>query len=153
MAEPLDLEAINKLTSRIIGAAMEVHTELGPGLYESVYHSCLMVELRRAGMAYETEVPVPVVYKGELVTTEGYKIDLMVDGVVVVELKSVAVIKPVHKKQLLTYLRLMKKPVGLLINFNVAHLKDGIHRVIDFEWLERQRQRQSNSAEGGESPC
>ena len=149
MAGPPDLEAINQLTSRIIGAAMEVHTELGPGLYESVYHRCLMVELRRAGMTFETEVPVPVVYKGELITTEGYKIDLMVDGVAVVELKSVAAIKPVHKKQLLTYLRLMKKPVGLLINFNVARLRDGIHRVIDFEWLERQSKRQSNSADRG----
>ena len=135
MDEAEFLERLNGLTSRIIGAAIAVHSELGPGLFESAYQKCMRAELPRAGLAFQAEMPVAVVYKGELVDEEGYRIDLMVEDTVVVELKSVETIKPLHKKQLLTYVRLAKKPVGLLINFNVQLLKDGIHRIIDTDWL------------------
>jgi GxxExxY protein len=131
-AEKAELpEHINVLTSRIIEAAMEVHTELGPGLYERVYRRPLARELDRRGIPWEAELPVPVVYKGELVDDEGYRLDYLVDDTVVVELKSVESVTATHKKQLLTYLRLKRKAVGLLINFNVEHLRNGIFRIID----------------------
>jgi GxxExxY protein len=124
-------EAINELTGRIIKADMEVHTELGPGLYEKPYKKSLAREFARMGIRAEREVPVPVVYKGELVDEEGYKLDFLVEDTVVFEGKSVETIMPVHKKQVLTYLRLTRKPLGLLVNFNVEHLRDGIYRIID----------------------
>ena len=124
-------EEINALTSLIIKAAMEVHTELGPGLYERVYRKALARELTLMGVQVAVEVPVPVVYKGELIDEEGYRLDCLVNDTVILELKSVAAIRPVHKKQVLTYLRLKQKPVGLLINFNVERLRDGIFRIID----------------------
>jgi GxxExxY protein len=124
-------EELNTLTSQIIKAAMEVHTELGPGLYEKVYRKCMARELSRLGVPFDMELPVAVVYKGEPIDEEGYKIDLLVDGQVVVELKSVETVTGTHKKQVLTCLRLKQKAIGLLINFNVEHLRDGIFRTID----------------------
>jgi GxxExxY protein len=121
----------NQLSSKIIGAAITVHKELGPGLLESVYHSCLLIELRSLALGVMSEVPVPIEYRGQRITKEGFAIDLLVEDTIVVELKSVAELHPVHEKQLLTYLRLAKKPLGLLINFNVPVLKDGIRRVIN----------------------
>ena len=122
---------INHLTADIIKAAITVHKELGPGLFESVYQRCMIIELRHMGHTVESELPVPVVYRGEQIEGEAFRIDLLVDDEVVIELKSVEQIRPVHQKQLLTYLRLTKKQVGLLINFNEPLLKDGITRIVN----------------------
>lgn len=127
----VNMDEINALTSKIIGAAIAVHTELGPGIYESVYESCMAIELRRQGLTVDVQVPVPVYYKGEKVADEGFRMDLLVQGTVVVELKSIEEVKRVHKKQVLTYLRLARKPLGLLINFSVDRLSDGVYRIID----------------------
>ncbi len=121
----------NELSSKIIGAAITVHKELGPGLLESVYHSCLLIELRSLALNVKSEVPVPIEYRGQTITKEGFVMDLLVEDTIIVELKSAEELHPVHEKQLLTYLRLAKKPLGLLINFNVPTLKDGIRRVIN----------------------
>jgi GxxExxY protein len=121
----------NELSSKIIGAAITVHRELGPGLLESVYHSCLLIELRSLALSVQSEIPVPIEYRGQTITKEGFVMDLLVENTIIVELKSLEELHPVHEKQLLTYLRLAKKPLGLLINFNVPTLKDGIRRVIN----------------------
>jgi len=120
---------INGLTEIIIGAAITVHKELGPGLLESVYQKCLFVELETRKIPVQKEVPLPVMYRGCKISDDGFRLDLLVNDLVVVELKSVEKIQAVHAKQLLTYLRLANKPLGLLINFNVPVLKDGIIRI------------------------
>ena len=120
---------VNELTYEIIGAAIEVHRALGPGLLESAYQACLCRELLLRGIDFQTELPLPVEYKGVRLDC-GYRIDILVAGLVVVELKTVEALAPVHDAQLLTYLRLGGWRVGLLINFNVAILKHGIHRRI-----------------------
>jgi GxxExxY protein len=122
---------LNELSSKIIGAAIAVHKELGPGLLESVYQACMILELRNRGLNAQEEVPVPVFYKGEIVKEEGFRIDILVEDEIIVELKSVEKIQPVFHKKLLTYLRLSNKKLGLLINFNEVLLKDGISRVIN----------------------
>jgi GxxExxY protein len=122
---------LNTLSSQIIGAAISVHKELGPGLLESVYQSCMVIELEHMAMKVQSELPLPVVYRGRRVNEDGFRVDLLVEDTVVVELKSVESIKDVHKKQLLTYLRLANKPLGLLINFNESLLKQGITRIIN----------------------
>ena len=127
----MDLEELNKLTKKIIGIAIEVHRELGPGLLESVYQRCLAIALREAGLKVEEEKPVPICFRGQQITDNGYRLDLLVEDTVVLELKSVAVLVDVNMKQLLTYLRLMRKPVGLLMNFNEVVLKNGIKRIIN----------------------
>jgi len=108
-----------------------VHTELGPGLLESTYQAGLAQELMDRGMRVELQVPLPVVYKGQKVTDVGYRIDLLVEGEVVLELKAIEALAPVHKAQLLSYLCHSGRRVGLPINFNVERLKDGIARVIN----------------------
>ena len=108
---------------------MEVHNQLGPGLLESAYEECLTYELRHAGLTAETQIPVPLIYKNIQLDC-GYRIDILVDDTVIVELKSVDAILPVHEAQILTYLKLAHKEIGLLINFNVKHLKDGIKRFV-----------------------
>lgn len=118
----------NEISGQIVDAALEVHRTLGPGLLESVYQAALTHELRQRGLHIETELPLPVVYKG-LHFELGFRLDMLVQNLVVVELKSVESISPVHSKQLLTYLRLADKRLGLLINFNVLLLKDGIKRI------------------------
>ncbi len=115
----------------IIRAAINVHKELGPGLLESVYQKCLVIELNLMGLEVEAEVPLPVNYKGQKVDDQGFRIDVLVENRVVVELKSVEKIQRVHPKQLLTYLKLANKELGLLINFNVVLLKDGIKRIVN----------------------
>jgi GxxExxY protein len=130
---------LNELSSMIIKAAINVHKELGPGLLERVYQKCLVIELKLMGLEVESEVPLPVNYKGQKVDDEGFRIDVLVENRVIVELKSVEKVRPVHPKQLLTYLKLANKELGLLINFNVVLLKDGIKRVINApEGLEKQ---------------
>ena len=119
----------NELTKGIIGAAIEVHRTLGPGLLEGVYEDCLVMELNFRGICFERQKRVPVQYKGHEVAAD-LKIDLLVDGRIVVELKAVETILPVHGAQLLTYLRLTGKALGLLINFNVPLLRQGVRRIV-----------------------
>lgn len=122
---------INQITGEIIGAAIEVHRILGPGLLESVYQSCMETELLSREVAFAAQVPVTVTYKDHLVASDGFRLDLLVRDCVVVELKSVEEVRDVHKKQLLTYLKLTRNQVGLLINFNVSTLREGITRVVN----------------------
>jgi GxxExxY protein len=118
-----------ELTHAIIGAAIEVHRVLGPGLLESAYEECLVQELTLRGIPFQQQKPVPVVYKGMKLDC-GYRVDLLVDGRVVVELKAVEALAPIHDAILLTYLRLSGCKIGLLINFHCAALKDGIRRLV-----------------------
>ncbi|MBQ5912465.1 MAG: GxxExxY protein [Bacteroidaceae bacterium] len=118
------------ITYDIIGCAYEVHKVLGPGLLESVYHKALMQELTLKGFKVTSEVPVNIMYKGVCIG-EDLKADIIVDDTVIIELKSVENVQPVHYKQLLTYLRLLDKTIGLLINFNTVYLKEGIHRIVN----------------------
>jgi len=123
-------DSANKITSEIIGAAIEVHKVLGPGLLESAYEECLCHELGIRGVAFKRQVPLPMEYKGIKLDC-GYRLDLVVEDRVIVELKSVNKIDPIHKAQLLTYLRLKRARLGLIINFNVAVLKDGVRRIVN----------------------
>lgn len=121
---------INKITEGIIGAAMKVHSALGPGLLEKAYTACLAYELRKAGFDVQVEVELPVVYESVRIDL-GYRADLIVNDLVIVELKCVDRIIPVHEAQIISYLRLSGKSVGLLINFHVRHLRDGIKRFVE----------------------
>jgi len=121
---------MNRLTWQINKCAFKVHNALGPGLLESVYGVCMVHELREAGFRVEREVAVPIVY-GNVKLECGYRLDVLVEGTVVLELKALEKILPVHGAQLLTYLKLTGKPIGLLLNFNVPHMKDGIVRKIN----------------------
>jgi GxxExxY protein len=121
---------LNEITGAIVGAAMKVHTEIGPGVLESVYRKCLQHELQKCGLAVQSEVKLPVRYDG-LLLESGYRLDLLVQNQIVIELKCVDALLPIHKAQLLTYLRLADKPLGLLLNFNVVHMRNGIQRVIN----------------------
>lgn len=120
---------VNELTFEVIGAAMEVHRSLGPGLLESSYRECLCRELLLRRVKFRRERGVPLEYKG-VILDHGYRVDILVEDLVVLELKAVEALTPVHEAQLLTYLRLGGWSVGLLINFNVVVLKDGIRRRI-----------------------
>ena len=122
---------LNHLSSQIIKAAINVHTAIGPGLLESIYLQALAIELKEMGVKLRTEVPLAVYYRGRLLGGDGFRLDMLVDETIVVELKSVEEMKSVFQKQLLTYLRLAQKPLGLLINFNEPLLKDGITRIIN----------------------
>jgi GxxExxY protein len=120
----------NEITEKIIGAAIEIHRHLGPGLLESAYEECLCYEMSQAGLRFQRQLVSPLRYKGVLLET-GYRIDLLVEDSVIVEVKSVEALVPVFSAQLLTYLKLAGKRVGLLINFNVPMLKDGVKRVVN----------------------
>src|SRR5580692_1054056 len=117
------------LTEKIIGFAIEVHRQLGPGLLESAYEECLCYELREAGMAFQRQVPLPVIYKAVRLDC-GYRIDVVVEDSVILELKTVERLIPIHEAQLLTYLRLSGLRTGLLLNFNSPVLRDGIRRMV-----------------------
>ncbi|MCC6928090.1 MAG: GxxExxY protein [Gemmatimonadaceae bacterium] len=119
-----------KETRPVIEAAMKVHSILGPGLLEATYLACLEHELRRRGLSARSQVPIPVRYDGMLLDI-GYRVDLLVEESIVVEVKSVAKLIPIHEAQLLTYLRLSRYRIGLLINFHTAHLRDGIRRMVN----------------------
>ncbi|QQS36694.1 MAG: GxxExxY protein [Ignavibacteriales bacterium] len=123
------MEEFNELTQKIIGCALEVHKSLGPGLLESAYEECLCYELDKSKLFYERQKAVPVVYK-EIKLECGYRLDLLIENKVVVELKSIDLIAPVHTAQILTYMRFAEKKIGLLINFNVTKLKDGLKRYV-----------------------
>ena len=119
---------INKLTETIIGCAIEVHRTIGPGLLESAYEECLCYELAQAGLRFERQVPLPVSYK-EVKLDCGYKMDVVVEDFVIIEIKAVERVIPVHEAQLLSYLKLYDKRIGLLLNFHVPRLRDGIKRI------------------------
>jgi len=123
-------EALNTLTETIIGAAMTVHSELGPGLLESAYEACRAIELEQRGLRVQRQKALPPRYRGTKLEF-GYRPDLLVDEKVIVEVKAVEALVPVHASQFLSYLRLSDCPVGLLLNFNVLRLKDGIQRVVN----------------------
>ena len=123
-------EHLNEITEQIIGAALAVHRALGPGLLESAYEACLVHELAERGLTVERQKTLPVVYRGVHVDC-GYRIDLLVEELVVVELKAVTKLDPIHEAQLLSYLKLSGCHVGLLINFNVQMLKQGIRRMVN----------------------
>ena len=123
-------ERLNRLTEAIIGAAIQVHRVLGPGLLESAYEACLVYEIRKRGLSVERQIPLPLIYE-EVKLECGYRLDLLVERSVVVEIKSVEAISPIHEAQTLSYLRLSGCKLALLINFNVATLKDGIRRFIN----------------------
>jgi len=131
------------LTHAIIGAAIEIHRKLGPGLLEAVYEECLAKEFSLLNIAYERQKPVPLVYK-DLKLECGYRLDFLVAGRVVVEIKSIDAIAPIHDSVMLTYLRLSETPIGLLINFNVPILKDGIRRYV---WRYEEQPEEKDNAE------
>ena len=124
------MEAEGRLTHQVIGAAMEVHTHLGPGLLESAYEECLCHELNALKFPYERQIALPVTYKGVSLDC-GYRMDVVVAGSLLLELKSVETLLPIHEAQLLTYLRLSGMRLGLLVNFNVPLLKTGIKRMVN----------------------
>ncbi len=119
----------NEITGQIIDAAMCVHTALGPGLLESAYESCLAFELSDRGLSVQRQVELPVIYRGHRVSA-GFRIDLVVEDVVVVEIKAVEQLLPVHEAQLLTYLKLSGRRIGLILNFHVSSMKNGIKRMV-----------------------
>ena len=120
---------INKITEQIIGSAIEVYKLLGPGLLESAYESCLCYELAKRNLQFDQQVPLPVKYKGVNLDC-GYRIDIIVEKAVLVEIKSVATLEAIHKAQVITYLKLGNWKIGLLINFNVIRLTDGLQRIV-----------------------
>jgi GxxExxY protein len=121
---------LNDISGEVVDSAIKVHSALGPGLLESAYEACLAHELRKRGFMVNQQVPLPIIY--EQVTLEvGYRIDLIVEDALLVELKTVSRVQPIHQAQLLSYLKLSKKRLGLLINFHVIHLKDGIERMVN----------------------
>ena len=121
---------INELSSKIIGAAIEVHKALGPGLLESAYEECLCHEFGLRGLSNERQKPLPVIYKG-IELDCGYRLDIVVENTIILELKSCEKIEPIHKAQLLTYLKLSGLKLGLILNFNVALMRDGIVRIVN----------------------
>lgn len=126
----MHLEEVNKITGKILECAYKVHTELGPGLLESAYEECLAYELVKSGLKAEKQKPLPLIYE-EVKLEIGYRIDILVEKQVVIEIKSVEKLNDVHTAQTLTYLKLSECKVGLLINFNVKSLKQGIKRLIN----------------------
>lgn len=124
-----DLKELNKISYDVIGAVFKVHSELGPGLLESTYEVCLEYQLRENGLLVERQVALPVIYNNVKLEA-GYRIDLLVENSLILELKSITAIAPVHKAQVMTYLKLSNRKLGLLLNFNVADMKSGISRII-----------------------
>jgi len=120
---------VNEITEKIIGAAIAVHKELGPGLLESAYEACLVYELVQSGLKVESQKPLPVSYRSVHIDC-GYRIDLLVEDEVILELKSIEKLEPIHEAQILSYLKLSGYKIGLLINFNVSLLKNGIRRFV-----------------------
>lgn len=130
VAERREGKSLNELSYFVIRCALKVHTELGPGLLESAYEACLAHELRKNSLKIETQVALPVVYDGIKIDL-GYRLDLVVEDQLVIEIKAIENVLPVHKAHLLSYLRLSKRKLGLLINFHVTHLREGISRIVN----------------------
>ena len=124
-------DELNSLARRTLDAAFHVHSTIGPGLLESAYTACLVYELRKAGLSIATEVPVPIVYDGVKLTDVGYRIDILVENDLVIEVKSMETIAPVHLSQLISYLKLSDRRLGLLLNFNVESFRHGIYRRVN----------------------
>lgn len=122
-------ENLIELGETIIGAALKVHTALGPGMLESVYEACLAHELAHSGLSVKTQVPVPIVYGG-VQMDPAFRLDILVENRIALELKAVEKLLPIHKAQLISYLRLGNFPLGYLLNFNVVHMREGIKRVV-----------------------
>lgn len=120
----------NEISSQVIGAGIEVHKHLGPGLFESSYEACLLFELRKSGLNVKSQVPLPISYKGFLLEA-GYRIDILVEEKVIVEIKAVDQLADIHTAQILTYLKLTNLKLGLLINFNSVKLVNGLKRVVN----------------------
>ena len=124
------MKDINAISAEIVDAAMKVHSALGPGLLESAYLACLAHELRSRGLAVRLQVPLPILYEAVRIRV-GYRVDMLVENVVIVELKVARKLHPIHEAQLLSYLKLAERKLGLLINFHVVHLRDGIKRMVN----------------------
>ncbi len=122
-------QCLEEIGRQVVDSAFRVHNELGPGLLESVYETCMLRELSKRGVSVRRQVPVPIVYDGEILDA-ALKLDLLVGGAIVVEIKAVEKIIPIHQAQLLTYLRLSQNRIGFLINFNVRLIRDGIRRLV-----------------------
>jgi GxxExxY protein len=125
-----EIDRLDQISRRIIGAAIAVHRHLGPGLLESAYQSCLAFELKQLGLRFEEQKPLPVTYK-EVRLDCGYRLDLVVEDEIIVEIKAAEALLPIHQAQLLSYLRIAHKRVGLLINFHVPVLKNGLKRIVN----------------------
>lgn len=123
----------NAITQRIIGAAIEVHRELGPGLLESAYEHAISIEFDQCGIGYKRQCLLPALYKGHEIG-DAYRLDLLVEEAVIVEIKAVSRLAPVHSTQLLTYLRLANRRIGLLLNFHVDAMRNGVQRIINPHW-------------------
>lgn len=126
----MDKQDYDRISEKIIGSSMVVHTAIGPGLLESAYEACLAFELTEKGLKVERQKELPLVYKGVKLDC-GYRLDLLIDDLVIVEIKSVDRLLPIHQAQMISYLKLADKKLGLLINFNVKYLHDGIQRVVN----------------------
>lgn len=124
------MSRVIEITGSIVDAALKIYRALGPGLLESIYEAVLKIELEKRGLQVESQIAIPIEYEG-VIFENAFRLDLVVDGRVIVEIKSLETILPVHGKKLLTYLRLTKKPVGLLINFGAPTLKEGLRRVVN----------------------
>jgi len=125
-------QEVEKLTTLAVDAAFAVHSELGPGLLESAYQACFTHELELRGVGYQKELPVPLTYKGKRIEV-GFRADVVIEQKLLIELKAVEQVLPIHKAQVITYLKLMHFPLGLLINFNEILIKDGIQRVLNIK--------------------
>ena len=130
MDEENERDRLNRLSNVIIGAALRVHGELGPGMLESAYEECTLFELTDEGLRVERQKPLPLIYRGHRLDC-GYRVDLIVEDVIVIEVKAIERLEKVHSAQVLSYLRQLKLKLGLLINFNVKWLQDGIKRVVN----------------------
>ena len=124
---------IEQLAAQTVNAALTVHRALGPGLLESAYQECLAIELSLAGLNLEREKALPLVYRGHSIES-AYRLDLLINGKLLVELKAIESVQPIHRVQVTTYLKILKLPLGLLINFNVPLIKDGISRVLNLDF-------------------
>ena len=122
------MKSIEEIATEIVDSCLKIHKELGPGLLESAYETCLDYELTKRGFTVERQVPQPVIYE-EIAIDAGYRLDLLINGLVIIELKAIEQLAPIHTAQLLTYLKLSKRTLGLLINFNTPLIKQGIKRI------------------------
>lgn len=136
-------QKLNELSRRVIGMCMEVHREVGAGLLESAYEEALAYELTQAGLSYERQREMPLLYKGVKLDC-GYRLDFIIESQLIIELKAVSELLPIHHAQLLTYLKLERRPLGLLVNFNVPALKDGVRRVVAGELFQHEKTTRSD---------
>ncbi|REJ75227.1 MAG: GxxExxY protein [Acidobacteria bacterium] len=130
MLNPTQQQNLNDVSRKVIGASIEVHKEIGPGLLESAYEECLSFELETQGLSIKRQVPLPITYKGKVLSC-GYRMDILVENEIILELKTVKKIEELHKAQLLSYLRMSGRHLGLILNFHSAYMKQGIKRIVN----------------------